>query len=98
MSGFEEIDRARKLLGLNETATAKQIKQAYRRLAFRHHPDRSAKSGEGEEIMKQVNRAYRLLQDYVDNYSYPFTKEDVTKAYPYEQYLRRYRDGWFDGI
>jgi hypothetical protein len=53
---------------------------------------------EGEETMKQLKRAYKLLLDYVANYSYSFTKEDVAKTYPHEEYLKRFRDGWFDGI
>jgi DnaJ-class molecular chaperone len=98
MSNFEEIQGARKLLGLGERATAKEMKQAYRRMAFRHHPDSSVRVGEGEETMKELNWAYKLLQDYVANYSYSFTKEDVAKTYPYEDCLLRFRDGWFDGI
>ena len=98
MANFEEIDKARKLLGLGERATAKEIKQAYERMAFRYHPDSSAKGDEGEDTMKQLNWAYKLLLDYVTNYSYSFCEEDVAKTYPHEEYIRRFRDGWFDGI
>lgn len=41
MAGSEDIDNARKLLDLEEAATLEEIKQAYRKKAFRHHPDRS---------------------------------------------------------
>ena len=41
MASFEEIDGARRLLGLEEAATLKEIKQAYRRMAFRYHLDRA---------------------------------------------------------
>lgn len=98
MAKFEEIDKARKLLGLAERATAKEIKQAYRRMAFRYHPDSRVKGDKEEEMMKQLNWAYKLLLDYVANYSYSFTEEDVARIYPYEEYLQRFRDGWFDGI
>lgn len=101
MVRFEEIDKARKLLGLWDRATLKEIKQAYRKMAFRYHPDRKAKTGGGgedDDIMKKLNWAYKLLLDYVGKYSYSFTKEDVDKCYPDEEYLRRFRDGWFDGI
>ena len=39
MANFEEIDKARRLLGLGDRATLKEIKQAYRKMAFRYHPD-----------------------------------------------------------
>jgi DnaJ-class molecular chaperone len=98
VADFKEIDEARKLLGLRERATAKEIKQAYRRMAFRYHPDSKAKGDEGDDTMKKLNWAYKLLLDYVASYSYSFTEEDVAKTYPREAYLRRFRDGWFDGI
>jgi len=96
---FEEVDKARKLLGLRDRATLEEIKQAYRKMAFRYHPDGKAQVGaEDDDMMKQLNWAYELLLDYVGKYSYPFTEEDVAKCYPDEELLRRFRDGWFDGI
>ena len=99
MTAFKEIDKARKLLGLRERAPLKEIKQAYRKMAFRYHPDKKGQVGDEEDdMMKQLNWAYKLLLDYVANYSYSFTEEDVAKCYSYEEYLRRFRNGWFDGI
>ena len=40
MNKFEEITAARTILGLGETATLKEIKQAYQQMALRHHPDK----------------------------------------------------------
>lgn len=51
------------LLGLAPTATAAQIKAAYRRLALQLHPDRNAGSAEAEEAFKRLNDAYQLLSD-----------------------------------
>jgi DnaJ-class molecular chaperone len=99
MANFEEIDRARKLLDLRDVATMKEIKRAYKRIAFQHHPDRGGKEGkQGEEMMKELNWAYKLLMEYCANYSYSFKEEDVARTYPYDEYLRRYYYGWFDGI
>jgi len=99
MARFEEIDKARKLLGLRDRATVEEIKQAYREMAFRYHPDVKTQVGaEDDDMMKQLNRAYELLLDYVNRYSYSFTEEDVIECYPDEELLRRFRDGWFDGI
>jgi len=95
---FEEIDKARKLLRLRDRATLEEVKQAYRKMAFRYHPDGKAQADEDGDMMKQLNWAYKLLLDYVSKYSYSFTEEDVAKRYPDEELIRRFRDGWFDGI
>lgn len=95
---FEEIDKARKLLGLGEYATLKQVKQAYRRMASQHHPDKAENGAEAEEMMKQINAAYKLLIDYCASFSYSFREEDIARAYPYHEYLRKFGHGWFEGI
>jgi DnaJ-class molecular chaperone len=99
MANFKEIEEARKLLGLGEAATLKEIKRAYRMLAHRHHPDKSsgAKSDE-DEIMKKLNWAYKLLMDYCNNFKYTFHEEDVARTYPDDEYLRTFKDRWYDSI
>lgn len=53
------------ILGVSETATAADIKRAYRKLVFMHHPDRNGGSAEAEEKFKVINRAYEVLSDPV---------------------------------
>jgi DnaJ-class molecular chaperone len=98
MAKFEEIDEARRLLGLGEIATLKEIKGAYRRLAFRHHPDKHGGDAraENEELMKRLNRAYKLITEYCHAYKYSFSVEDVARTYPFDEYLRKYYRGWFE--
>lgn len=48
-----------KTLGLDATATADQIKQAYRRLASLHHPDKGGDTAQFQEIQE----AYATLSD-----------------------------------
>lgn len=50
-----------KILGVDETADAKTIKAAYRRLARKHHPDAAGKGN--EEQFKAINEAYHVLSD-----------------------------------
>ena len=99
MANFAEIDEARKVLGLSESATLKEIKRAYRTLAHRHHPDkRSGDESSEDEIIKKFNWAYKLLMDYCSEYKYSFREEDVARTYPYEEYMRNWRKNWFTSI
>jgi DnaJ-class molecular chaperone len=99
MANFEDIDEARKLLGLSETATLKEIKSAYRRLAHEYHPDKQDGASEsGEQRMKKINWAYQLLVNYCQDYKYSFREEDIAKTYPHDEYLRKFHNGWFEGI
>src|SRR5690606_28319048 len=44
-------------------ASEEQIKQAYRKLAMKYHPDRNGGSAEAEERFKNVTEAYDVLRD-----------------------------------
>ena len=57
-----------KILGIERCASQEQIKQAYRKGAMKHHPDRhvSAEPAEREKeekIFKDVSEAYSILSD-----------------------------------
>ena len=99
MANYNEIQEARKLLQLGEEATLKEIKAVYRKLAHRYHPDKAGKEDSAEyETMKQLNRAYELLIGYCQEYKYSFREEDVARTYPYDEYLRTYKDRWYNSI
>lgn len=50
------------ILGLQKSASATDIKKAYRKLALEYHPDRN-KSKEAHEKFKEINKAYEVLSD-----------------------------------
>ena len=52
-----------KVLDVPRTATEAQIKQAYRRLAMKYHPDRNPNDREAEERFKEAKEASEVLTD-----------------------------------
>lgn len=50
------------ILGVPRTATAEEIKKAWRKLARKYHPDVS-KEADAAERMKEINEAYEVLSD-----------------------------------
>ena len=57
-------------LGVARTATPAEIKKAYRALAKKHHPDKSAEGGRGEDRFKAINEANEVLSDPVKRQKY----------------------------
>lgn len=51
------------VLGVARTATADEIKSAYRKLAMKYHPDRNPGNKEAEERFKEAAEAYDVLHD-----------------------------------
>jgi len=51
-----------KVMGLEDTASADEIKRAYRKLARKYHPDVS-KEKDSEARFKEVGEAYQVLKD-----------------------------------
>lgn len=52
-----------KVLGVEKTADARAIKQAYRRLARKYHPDQNPGSKTAAERFKEINEAHEVLSD-----------------------------------
>ena len=51
------------VLGVSKSATAEEIKKAYRKKAMQYHPDRNPGDKSAEETFKQIGEAYEVLSD-----------------------------------
>jgi len=51
------------VLGVSKSASADEIKKAYRRLAMKHHPDRNKDDDAAEARFKEAKEAYEVLKD-----------------------------------
>lgn len=63
------------VLGVARDASAKEIKDAFRRMSSRHHPDRDGGSG---EMIVRVNEAYAVLSDEERRSVYDTTGKTVS--------------------
>lgn len=97
MASFQEIDAARKLLGLGERASLSEIKEAYRRKALECHPDRRSEGNkpDSEEMIKKINAAYKLILTYCEGFPISFQKEEVEMIEPDFDYVKRFYSDWF---
>ncbi|APU67955.1 MAG: J domain-containing protein [Bacteroidota bacterium] len=78
-----------KLLELDQSATAKDIKKAYRKLARKYHPDLNPNDKEAQARFQQINEAHEVLSDPEKRKKYDQYGKDWQHAEQFEQAKRQ---------
>ena len=94
MDKFEKIDQARKNLGLGEKANKEEIKNIYRELMKKYHPDKTPENQKYLEKVKGIIWAYNIITSYCDKYKFSFSREDVERINPELKLYRQFGDDW----
>lgn len=82
MHSFEQLIKAKTLLGLRETSTLKEIKLSYKNLMKKWHPDKHPDNQEkATKMSMQINDAYEIVLEYCNNYEYSFDEEKIKKSH-----------------
>ncbi|MEO7175316.1 MAG: J domain-containing protein [Saprospiraceae bacterium] len=74
-----------KVLGVEKQATEKEIKQAFRKLARKHHPDLNPDDKAAEKKFKEINEANEVLSNTENRKKYDKYGKDWQHAEQFEQ-------------
>ena len=87
-----DIYKAAQILNLGEKASQNEIKNKYKKLIKKWHPDKC--DGEPEkckEKTEQIIEAYEIIKKYCDYYLYSFEKDEIINNLPVE---KRIEERW----
>lgn len=84
------------ILGVPKTATAEEIKKAYRNLAFKYHPDRNQGDTAAEEQFKKISAAYEVLGDENKRKAYDSGAYSYTSASNQNRTYNTYQSSPFE--
>jgi len=78
-------------LDIKKNASRKQIKLAYRDLAFKYHPDRNKENPANADKMKAVNEAYAVLSNHEKKREYDAMRQQFGSS-AYSQFRSTYSE------
>jgi curved DNA-binding protein CbpA len=76
---YDQLQDAVEFFGLIGLENKKKIKQKYLKLSKKYHPDMKG----GDDIkFQELNKHYKILEDYIDNFQFRFSKDEFADQYP----------------
>ncbi|HEY5973475.1 MAG TPA: J domain-containing protein [Geobacteraceae bacterium] len=85
---YFDLQEALRVLGLGKRATLKEIKTRHRELIKLHHPDTG--TTDDPDTIRQVNAAYKIIQDYVSGYRFSFAENEFYEQNPEARILMQF--------
>jgi len=83
----KEFEEALLFMELTPFVTFDEIKQRYRELSKRYHPD----FGGSANDMDKLNKVYNFLKNYIQNYRYTFSEDEIKKQHLGSDYADKFR-------
>lgn len=84
---YINIQKALEVLNLPAMVTKNDVKKQYRFLVKKNHPDIG-----GDTIkFQELNEAYNLLMEYMDNFKFSFDESEVARQVPLEYHFNNFK-------
>lgn len=85
---YAELQAALRVLGIRDRSTISEIKSRHRELVKRYHPDTGATNE--QETIRDINAAYRVLLDYMEEYRISFAEDEFYEQNPEERIRQQF--------
>jgi len=82
-----DIEEALKILDIPPFVTKREVKKRYKELASKYHPDRVVDC----DKMGEINAAYKLIMEYIENFRYSFDSSEIAKQMPNKVHNEKFK-------